>query len=275
MVYETTMTPPPPKAYFPVAEPIPTGTTTSKTYIPPLYPYISILPSGSIHLSIDISTTVETPPTPYPHIKISVATLTQLTTVDHQSPPLFTTHIHISRNLKNTVGNLNTPKSPSTTTLLTPVHTVNMISPRNIATPDLKLSIKTTPPDSIVENQSTSNHKRHIKIFHTPVPIVETDIPYAMETPGPPVDTPSHTTPLNPEFPIENTLYILLPTASPFTPMQIFKPCGSRRSHKKKRLSRIGKATITTPKQICPADKLPRKLKLLSPSSSSQPTPVR
>jgi len=233
------------------------------------------LPSVSIHLSIDISITVEKPPleTPYSHTKKSFTTPTPVTTVEYQSSPLFTTHIHISRNTTNTVENLNTPQSPSTTTLLTPVHTVEMISPRNMATPGLKLFIKTKPPDFTVENQSPLNHKRHIQIFHTPVPTVDTDTPYTMATPGPPIETPSHTTPLTPEIPVENTLHILSPTASPFIPMQIFKP---RRSHKphKKRLSRIGKTAITTPKQICSVDKSPRKLKLLSPSFPSQPTPV-
>ena len=116
-----------------------------------------------------------------------------------------------------------------------------------MATPGLKLSIKTTPLNSTVDNQSPLNHKRHIEIFHTPVPTVETDTPYAMETPDPPVETPSYTTPLTSEFPVENTLHVLLSTASPFIPIQIFKPRRSRRPHKK-RLARIGKTAITTPK---------------------------
>ena len=102
MVYESTMTPPPPNTYFPATESMPPGTTPSKADIPPLYLNISILPSISIHLSIYISITVETPPkvTPYPHIKISATTPTPVTTIEHQSPPSFTTHIHISQSNK-------------------------------------------------------------------------------------------------------------------------------------------------------------------------------
>ena len=145
------MTPPPPKTYIPVEDPIPPATSPSNAQIPPTYTITPLSPSTSnqysIDITIDIHSYVETPSTatPYPPIKLSIKTPTPINTVESPSTPSFTTTIKINQTPVYTVETSHHPQSPSTTHFKTPVYTVetdyhNSISPNALPlTPILQI----------------------------------------------------------------------------------------------------------------------------------------
>ena len=145
------MTPPPPKIYFLVAEPIPPGAATSKTVIPPHHANTLLSPSNLIQYSIAIKYTVETPSLATPNLptNISIMTTTPVPTVETQSSPPFAIHITISGNPHITVETPNTSQSPYINTFLTPVHTVKRI-PNTMASPG--------PPVETPYNFKPSHH---------------------------------------------------------------------------------------------------------------------
>ena len=100
MVFEPTMTPPPPKNYFPVAETEPPSsplTITSQTTDTTVSPSINIQYGKDIRIKINYHVENPSTATPSSHIHINITVPTPVPSVYHQSPPTLSTNTDFSR----------------------------------------------------------------------------------------------------------------------------------------------------------------------------------
>ena len=164
MIYEPTMTPPPPKTYFPVAETEPPSIPLAIN--PPitdttLSPSINIQYGNDILININYHVESPSTATPSSQIKITIKTPPPVLTVEPQSTPSFTPTLQLHQTPVTPVEIFAFPQKPSTLIFKTPVITVEIDTHRPTATPGSPVE---TPFESKLSSSAhpfTPTHSPH------------------------------------------------------------------------------------------------------------------